>query len=435
MTCKGYLLAALIAYFHCMPFPVSAQDMALRGAQILTMTGKDIPSGVLVVRAGKIAAVGSVGQVTIPEGIHVEDVSGKVIMPGIVDTHAHFGIGSVLGGFDHNEASHPVEGQLRAIDAIWPADPGIKMALAGGITTANIMPGSGNVIGGQTAYVKLRGATIEEMLVTPIGGMKMANGENPKRSYGSRGQKPTTRMALAALQREAFIKAQEYLSEWQDYEKQKTQKPDAKVPKRDLQLEAMGEVLQGKRVVHFHSHRADDLVTAMRMAEEFQFKMVLQHATEAYLIPQEIARRNIQVSVIILDSPGGKPEAHNFSLEGAGILEKAGVKLAIHTDHPIVDARFLLRSAALAVRGGMTREGALKAVTLHAAEMLGLGQRLGSLELGKDADLVILSGDPLSVYTKVLKTIIDGKVVFDRSRTEDLRFATGGFWAPPAHFE
>ena len=272
--------------------------------------------------------------------------------------------------------------------------------------------------------------------------MKMANGENPKRAYGSQKKAPATRMAVAALQRQLFVKAQNYQKKWDAYRKAKQEEREqvqdqdakegsatepAKEPERDLTLEPVVEILQGKRTVHFHTHRADDILTVLRLADEFGFKLVLQHVTEGYKVAQEIARRNVPCSIIVLDSPGGKHEAAQFAFTNAAVLEQAGVTVAIHTDDPVTDSRFLLRSAALAIRGGMSEEGALKALTIHGAEMLDLQDRVGSIEVGKDADLVVLSGPPFSVYSQVLATYVEGEVVFDRNRPGDKRYATGGF--------
>ena len=413
--------------------PAWSQSRALvfRGAKVYPISTPPLENGLVVVENGKIKAVGAEGQVAVPPDAVVVDVSGKVIIPGIVDTHSHVGIyarPAVSANADGNEITGPLEPALRALDAIWPADPGIRMATAGGITTANIMPGSGNVMGGQTAYVKLRGRTIEEMLIPgAIGGMKMANGENPK-NYGARGQAPMTRMEEAALARRLFVRAQEYKTKWDDYNRAKAAgKSDAKPPERDLELEPVVEVLEGKRVVHHHTHRADDVMTVVRLSEEFHFRVVIHHSTEAYLVADELARRHIPVSLTLVDSPGGKEEALNVDYRSGGILERAGVKVALNTDDYIISSRFLLREAALAVRSGMTEAGALRALTLNPAEMLDLSNRVGSLDPGKDADLVVLSGPPFSVYTHVLATYIEGEKVFDRSNPLDLRYATGGF--------
>jgi len=407
--------------------------LILKGATLYTVTNGIMPNGILVIQDGKIVTVGPSSEVTVPDGAVVRDVSGKVILPGLVDTHSHLGVyphPRVPANADGNETTGPVQSVVRALDAIYPSDPGIRMAQAGGITTANIMPGSGNAVGGQTAYVKLRGRTIEDMLIHKDGiqgGMKMANGENPKRAYAPRKQTPATRMAVAALQRQLFIRAQNHQKKWGVYEEKKEEDETAKPPDPDIALDPVIEILQGKRTVHFHTHRGDDIMTAIRLAEEFQFPLVLHHVSEGYKVADEIARRNIPCSVIVLDAPGGKPEAVEMTLRNAAILEKAGVKVAFHTDDPITDSRFFLRMAALAIRAGMSEAAALRALTIHAAEMLDLQDRIGSLEVGKDADLVVLSGPPFSVYTHVLATYIEGEKVFDRNRPSDIRYATGGF--------
>jgi len=410
---------------------VTEQVLVVRGAKVYPISGPPIEKGVLVVRGKKIEAVGAEGSVNVPADARVVDASGQVLMPGIVDTHSHVGIMGTPppGGMgDVNEGSGPVQPQLRALDAINPADPSIRIATSGGVTTANIMPGSGNVIGGQTAYVKLRGATIEEMLIPgSLGGMKMANGENPKH-YARRNLAPMTRMEEAALARSTYNKAEEYKRKWDDYNKQVAAgSKDAKQPERDLGMEALVQVLDGKRIVQHHTHRADDIMTVLRIADEYHYRVVLHHGTEAYLVADEIAKRHVPVSVIMIDSPGGKLEAINYDMRGAGILEKAGVKVAIHTDDNINNSRFILREAGLAVGGGMSEEGALRALTINGAEMLDLGNRVGTLEKGKDADFILLSGPPFSVYTNVLQTWIEGEKVFDRSNPADLHYATGGF--------
>jgi imidazolonepropionase-like amidohydrolase len=405
--------------------------LVLQGARILPITSPPIDHGVLVVKAGKVVAVGEQGKVEVPAGATVKDVTGKIVMPGIVDSHSHIGIDAnptVSDSQDANEGSGPIQPALRAFDAIDPADPNIRMATSGGITTANIMPGSGNVMGGQTAYVKLRGKTIEEMLIPgTIGGMKMANGTNPK-GYGARGQAPMTRMEEAALARGIFEKAQDYKAKWDAYNKavaagDKT----AKMPDHDLGLDAVVQVLDGKRVVHNHTHRADDVMTVLRLADEFHYRVVVHHGTESCDVADELATRHIGVTFTMIDSPGGKPETINFSISCPARLEKAGVKVAFNTDDPITNSRLLLRSAALAVRGGMSEDAAMKGLTIYPAEMLDLQSRVGSLEPGKDADFIVLSGPPLSVYTHVLETWIEGEKVFDRSNPVDLRYATGGF--------
>ena len=397
---------------------------AFRGATVLPASGEAIEDGVVVVRGRRIEAVGRTGEIAIPPDATVHDLTDNVLIPGLVDTHSHVGLyprPAVPSNADGNELSSPVTPEVRAIDGILPSDPGIRMARAGGVTTANVMPGSGNVVGGQTAYVKLRGATVEAMLIRgadgePLpGGMKMANGENPKRARAAPDKpagNPATRMGAAFLERKLFVEALEY-----------RKKHEA----RDLRLEPMLEVLDGRRVVHHHTHRADDILTVLRIADEFGHRVVLQHATEAWLVADEIARRGVPVSTLVVDAPGGKHEALNLRLETPAILERAGVKVALHSDDFITSSRLLLRMAALAVQGGMSEAGALRAVTLHAAEMLDLGARLGSLEPGKDADLVVLSGPPFSVRTRVLETWIEGEKVFDAADPADRLYQSGGF--------
>jgi imidazolonepropionase-like amidohydrolase len=410
--------------------PNADAPIAFKGARILTAAGAPIERGTLVIGKGKILAVGPDDRVTVPEGAAVRDASGQTIIPGLVDTHSHIGIyprPSVPAHGDGNEASGPVQPGLRALDAIYPDDPGIRMATAGGVTTANIMPGSGNVIGGQTLYVKLRGHTIDAMRIADmpvLGGLKMANGENPK-GYGRRtpAQAPVTRMKVAALQREQFAKARDYQRKWAEYRKDKKGPP----PETDLALEPLVEVLERKRTVHFHTHRADDLMTAVRIAEEFNFEIVLQHATEGYRVAEELAKRKIPVSLTLVDSPGGKLEVAALLEENAALLEKAGVPVAINTDDFITESRFYLRTGAIAVRGGMSEDAALRALTINPARMMHLDGRLGSLEAGKDADFVVLSGPPFSTYTKVLQTYIEGRPVFDRSKAKDWAYQAGGF--------
>jgi imidazolonepropionase-like amidohydrolase len=413
--------------------PSADKPIAFKGARIHSVAAPPIERGVLVTQKGKIIAVGAEDAVAIPAGAEVHDYSGKTIIPGLVDTHSHLGVYArphVQANSDGNEMSGPVQSGLRALDAIYPDDPGFRMALAGGVTTANIMPGSGNAIGGQTLYVKLHGRTIEEMMIKGmpvLGGLKMANGENPKRAYGSKNQAPITRMKLAALQREQFIKARDYQQKWVRHRQAIAAGKDSTAPETDPALQPLVEVLERKRTVHFHTHRADDLLTALRIAEEFGFEIVLQHATEGYRVVDELVRRKAPVSLTLVDSPGGKMETAGLLEENAAILDKAGVKVAINTDDSVTESRFFLRTGAIAVRGGMSEDAALKALTLNGAQMLHLDGRLGSLEKGKDADFVVLSGPPFSIYTHVLETYIDGVRVFDRSKPRDWSYQAGGF--------
>jgi imidazolonepropionase-like amidohydrolase len=393
------------------------KSVVFTGAQIIPIAGDPIANGVFVIQGGKIVAVGTAGQIAIPAGAEVRDVTGKVLMPGLVDSHSHIGAGT--GG----DGSGPIQPDARVLDSIDVRDPSIAKAQAGGITTVNVMPGSGHLISGQTLYLKLRAAHgIEDLLIhnpdgTIAGGMKMANGTNSIRTAPF----PGTRAKSAALVREQFIKAQEYR------DKIKRANGDAdKMPPRDLGLEELVEVLDGKRIVQCHTHRHDDILTVLRLSKEFGFKVVLHHVSEGWKVVDEIAAAHVACSVILLDSPGGKLEARDADLKTPGVLEKAGVLVGLHTDDPICDSRRFLRSAGLAVRAGMTREGALRAVTINNAKIIGLESRVGSLEPGKDADFILLSGDPLSTYTHVEQTWVEGKKVFDLTDPHDHLYAAGG---------
>jgi len=399
------------------------RSQAFVGAQIIPISGASIEDGVLIVSAGKIVAVGARNTVTIPAGAQMIDVSGKVIMPGLIDTHSHVGGGS--GG----DSSGPIQPETRILDSINVRDNGLMRARAGGITTVNVMPGSGHLSSGQTLYLKLRaGRIVDDLLIKDAngniaGGLKMANGTNPIRP-GSTGPFPGTRAKSASLVREQFVKAQEYRN------KITRAKGDAsKIPARDLALETLIEAMEGKRVVHFHTHRHDDILTALRLAKEFGFRIVLQHVSEGWKVADEIAAAKAPASVIVIDTPGGKLEAVELSSQIGAALDRAGALVGFHTDDYITDSRWFLRSAGLSVRSGMSREKALYGMTMAGARMLDLQERTGSLERGKDADFIILSGDPLSVYTKVLETWVEGKKVFDRARAEDRLYAVGGYGA------
>lgn len=407
----------------------TAQDQprAFVGARIIPIEGDEIAKGVLVVAKGKIVAVGAEGAVEIPPGAEKIDVAGRTIMPGLVCTHSHIGGSGGLGGAD---GSGPIQPGVRIYDSINVHDPGFKRAVAGGLTTLNIMPGSGHLISGQTVYVKLRLAPkpkkIDQIFFmldadgAPIGGLKMANGTNSMKDSPF----PGTRGKSAFLVREQYIKAREYQDKIV-----RAAGDVSKLPPRDLNLDALVEALKGKRIVHHHTHRHDDIVTVMRLAREFNLRVVLHHVSDGWKVADEIAAGKFPCSVIVIDSPGGKVEARYSRFETGGILEKAGVLTAFHTDDWITDSRLFRRSAALAVRAGMSRAGALKALTLAGAEMLDLQDRIGSLKPGKDADFAVLEGDPLSVYCKTLETWVEGVKVFDRNDPADRLYAVGGYGA------
>lgn len=409
----------LILLFFPAILLAQSQPQAFTGAKIIPISGEPIESGTLVVQDGKIVAIGSEGEVDIPSGAKQHDVSGKVIMPGLVDSHSHIGSGD---GGDRSEALHP---DVRILDSIDPRSDTFKKALAGGITTVNVMPGSGHLMSGKTVYLKLRKADqIEEMLFVDdpteevAGGLKMANGTNP---LGG-GPFPGTRAKSASMVRELFIKAQNY--------KEKIEEADGNpddMPSRDLGMETLVQVLNGERVVHNHTHRHDDILTAIRLSEEFGYRLVLHHVSEAWKIADEIAAADVPCSIIVLDSPGGKMEAVDIQYNNGAKLEEAGVTVGYHTDASITDTRLFLRSGAFGVRAEMSRDKALEALTIANAQMLDLDNRIGTLEEDKDADFIVLSGDPLSVYTRVQQTWVEGKKRFDLSNPQDLKYATGGY--------
>jgi imidazolonepropionase-like amidohydrolase len=413
-------VGALVATLALAPALAAAPPRAFIGARIIPVTGDEIPDGVLVVDGAVIAAVGPRAEVEIPADAERIDATGRTIMPGLVDTHNH------IGGWGGGDSSAPLQPETRILDSINVRSSGFRRAQAGGLTTLNIMPGSGHLLSGQTVYVKLRGGdTIEDMLVRdaggrPTGGLKMANGTNSMRQPPF----PGTRSKSASLVRAMFVRAQEY----RDRIERAAGDPE-KLPDRDLGLEAVVEVLEGRRIVHHHTHRHDDVITVLRLAEEFGFRVVLHHVSEGWKVADEIAAAGVPCSIILVDAPGGKLEAINVAFETGGILERAGVDVAYHTDDWITDARVFLRSAALGVRAGMSRRGALAALTIAGARMLDLDHRIGSLEPGKDADFIVLSGDPLSVYTQVLETWIEGERVFDRADPDDRLYAVGGYGA------
>jgi len=414
---RFFSLVALCLLFTAARAISQESAIAFTGAKLITVSGDEIEDGVLVIEGGKIKLVGS-KDTPIPAGVTVSrHLAGKIIMPGLVDTHSH------IGGVPTGEPSAPIQPELRVLDAFDVRDPGVQKAQAGGITTANVMSGSGLLCSGQTLYLKLRdGNSIDDLLITNqhgrvAGGLKMANGTNSRRDPPF----PGTRAKAAALVREKFVAALEYR------DKIDRAKGDAeKLPARDLALETLLEALKGERIVQHHTHRHDDILTVLRLQKEFGFRVVLHHVSDGWKVADEIAAAKAPCSVIVIDSPGGKLEAREADWKTGATLENAGAVIGFHTDDPVTDSRLFLRTAALGIRSGMTRAGALKALTLAGAQMLDLQDRIGSLDPGKDADFLVLSGDPFSVYTQVLETWVEGRKVFDRSDAKDRLWATGG---------
>ena len=421
MKTRFFSLCAVFL-FACSVFG-QEKPTAFVNAKIIPIVGQPFEQGILIVQNGKITAVGDARTVRLSSDVQIIDMQGKVIMPGLVDTHSHVGEGSGADG------SGPIQPDVRLLDSLNARAASLQRAQAGGITTVNVMPGSGHLDSGQTLYLKLRdGAkTIDNLLIYDktgkyLGGIKFANGTNAIRPGG--GNFPGTRAKSAALVREQFIKAQEYREKIK-----KAGSDQSKLPPRDLGMEALVEVLDGQRTVHFHTHRHDDILTVLRLQKEFGFKVVLQHVSEAWKVAGEIAKANVPASIILIDSPGGKLETLEVAYTNGAALEKAGAAVGFHTDDYITDSRLFLRSAGLAVRAGMSRDKALYGMTMAGAKMLDLDSRIGSLEIGKDADFIVLSGDPLSVYTHITQTWVEGNKVFDRSDAKDYLTAVGGYGA------
>lgn len=418
---KGFVSSFFVLFLCVCSVIGQERPTAYVNARVIPVVGQPIEQGVLLVQNGKITSVGDARTVRLSSDVQVIDLKGKVIMPGLVDSHSH--IGEVAGA----DGSLPIQPDVRVLDSVNARASSIQRAQSGGITTVNVMPGSGHLNSGQTLYLKLRdGNIVDDLLIYDkdgkyMGGMKFANGTNPLRTTGPF---PGTRAKSASLMREQLVKAQEYREKVR-----KAAGDAAKLPPRDLAMEALGEVLDGKRMVHFHTHRHDDILTALRLQKEFGFRLVLHHVSEGWKVADEIAKAKVPASVILIDAPGGKLEAVDVRFETPTVLDKAGVLVGFHTDDYITDSRFFLREAAIGVRAGMPREKALYALTMANAIMLDLQNRVGSLETGKDADFIVLSGDPFSVYTHVLQTYVEGKKVFDRNDPKDYLIAVGGHGA------
>ena len=390
--------------------------MAVKGGKILTITDGVIEDGVVLIDKGKIKDVGP--DVRVPKSAQVIDAKGKIVMPGLVEAHCHIGIWEEMigwAGSDGNEATEPVTPQMRAIDAIKAnADErGLEAAVMTGVTTAQILPGSANVIGGTGVVVKTAPkVVVDEMIVKNPSGMKVAFGENPRRVYGVEYKKmPSTRMGVAGVLREWLSRAILYSEK---KESALAQKDPIKMPERDPRLEALVPVIKKEIPLRAHAHRADDVATAVRICEEFGLEMSWEHATEGHRVADWLAKKKVPAVWGPSLTARGKWEMRELSFDTPRILYEAGVKFAIQTDAVGSTIAFLPICAGIACREGLPYDVALKAITITPAEIIGVGDRVGSLEKGKDADLRILSGDPLELRTKVEKVLIDGEVVYSR---------------------
>jgi imidazolonepropionase-like amidohydrolase len=391
----------------------SGESTAITGGYVVPVEGEPIPGGTVLVIDGRIAAVGG-PDLKPPIGFSTVDATGKWVLPGLVDAHTHLGAreeGEGWAGHDTNELTGPVQAQVRVLDAINPADEGFRDAIAGGVLAAGVMPGSGNPIGGQTVAIRCWGLTIDDMVLRSPAGMKSALGENPKRALGERRVNPSSRLGTAAAIRSALVEAAAYLAKAEDSKNHSAERTVASPP-RDLKLEALARVLRREIPWRQHCHRADDIATGLRLAAEFGYDLVLDHCTEGYLLASKIAAAGVPVVTGPLITARSKVELRNRTMANPGLLAAAGIPVAIATDHPVVPIHLLIVQAALAVKEGMDRDAALRAVTITPAQIMRVDDRIGSLVPGKDADLVIWSGDPFDLMSRAEVAYIAGREIY-----------------------
>ena len=378
--------------------------LLIKNAHIKPMVGAEIENGSILIDGAKIAAIGE--EVAAPADAQVIDAGGRLVTPGCVEAHCHVGLhGQCLRweGADYNESTDPITPQVRAIDSFDTFDGMLKDGIRGGVTTVCAGPGSANVVGGTFVVTKLVGKRIDKMALKVNAAMKCAFGENPKSVYGQNKKAPKTRMATAALLRELLFKARIYQQE----------KDGGKEPKFDMKLEAMLPVMRGEIPLKAHAHRADDILTAIRIAKEFGLKLTLDHCTDGALIADELAEEGYPALVGPSFGNKSKPELKNKDYETVGVLYKAGVKVCIITDAPVITIENLPMCAGLAAQAGLPKEEAWKAITINPAEVLGVADRVGSLEVSKDADIVIWTADPLTtIGGQAYMTIVDGKIAY-----------------------
>lgn len=382
--------------------------MLIKNGKLYTVTQGILDNTDLRIVDGKIAEIGV--NLEAKPGETLLDGQGKWVFPGFIDAHCHIGMweeGMGFEGADGNEATEPITPHLRAIDAINPRDEAFANALKGGVTCAASGPGSANVIGGTFAVIKLAGDRIDDMIVKEPLAMKCAFGENPKRFYADKKMTPSTRMGTAALLRDTLFKAFEY-----DRKKKLAVEDPSKAPNFDIKMEAMLPVVRGEMPLKAHAHRADDIFTSIRIAKEFGVKLTLEHCTEGHLIADHLAKEGY--AAVIGPSFGSKSkiELSEKSFKTPGVLSKAGVKVAIMTDSPVIPLEYLPMCAALSHKAGMDAQEAIKAITINAAEILEVDNRLGSLTVGKDADIVIWDKHPFDLQAQVVTTIVDGRIVY-----------------------
>ena len=379
----------------------------IKNAKIYTMAGDIIENGSILIKDGKIEEVGK--DIIAPLGVETIDAGGRIVTPGLIDAHCHLGLfeeGIGFEGDDGNEMIDPVTPELRAIDAINPMDISFREAYEGGVTTAVTGPGSANVIGGTFIAIKTYGDRVDNMIIKDPVAMKIAFGENPKRVYEAQKKSPMTRMATAAILRETLFKAKTYMEK-------KENEDESKRPDFDIKMEALIPVLKKEIPLKAHAHRADDIFTSIRIAKEFDVDLTLDHCTEGHLIVDELVKEGKSAIVGPTFGNRSKFELKNKSFETPKILVEAGVKIAINTDSPVIPLQHLALCAGLAVNSGLDEIEAWKSITINAAEITGISDRVGSIEKGKDADVVIFEGNPLrDIDAKVFATIIDGEIIY-----------------------
>ncbi len=382
--------------------------VVIKAKHILPISGAEIIDGLIIIEGGKIKAIGQ--NLNIPQGAEVKDMGESWVTPGLIEAHTTFAMGDRYSRPDTDETSNPNTAHLMILDGINPFAKSFTYAARSGVTASMVAPGRSNVIGGQTAVIKHRGNTVEEMAVRTSAGVKFSLGEGPKQTYGAKGKLPSTRMGSAYVVRKAFLDAEEYLAKKQSAAK-KNEKENTPTPlKKDLNLEVLASLLEGAATAFFECYRADDIMTALRLIDEFNLKAVLVGATEGYRLADEIAKRDVAVICSPIGVGPRRMETQEASYLNAARLDKAGVKVVIKADEALGVGQLqeLPLMAAFAVKGGMERVKAMRAITLTAAEVLGVADRIGSLEPGKDADIIIFDGDPLHYKTRVLQVFIDG---------------------------
>ncbi|MUK87701.1 amidohydrolase family protein [Ornithinibacillus sp. L9] len=373
--------------------------LVIKHATIYDGTGKKLEGKAILVKDGKFEEI--TDDTNIPVSYQVIDAAGKVVTPGLIDVHTHLGVaeeGVGKEGSDFNETSSPITPQVRAIDGINPMEKGFEDARKSGITTVQVMPGSANVIGGEMVVLKTIGHIVDDMVIKSPSGMKAAMGENPKRVHGDKGKMPVTRMGVAARLREKLIETQNYINGDQN--------------ERKLDLENLAKVINKEIPLRVHAHRADDILTILRIKREFDIDITIEHCTEGHHIADYIAKhKDVRVSVGPTMSTRSKVELKDKGWTTIKTLLDAGISCSITTDHPVVGIEYLVTSAVHAIRGGITEEQALQALTLDAAKHIGVAHRVGSIEVGKDADFVIWTGNPFDLRNKAEQVFIDGKEV------------------------